>query len=162
LKELLKELPLRALRVAEFTVRPATREDFPAIRSLIYTVRINPFGLDWRRFLVAVTPQEALLGCGQIKLHADGSREMASIAVQKQARGYGVAQAVIQALIAREPQRPIYGLCRDRLKLMYMKVGSHSIALDEMPAYYRRIFLLERFFHSNPKPDDRLLVMRLD
>ena len=67
--------------LAEFTVRPATREDFPAIRSLIHTVRINPTGLGWRRFLVAVTPQGRLLGCGQIKLHADGSREMASIAV---------------------------------------------------------------------------------
>ena len=160
--ELLKELPFRAFCMAEFTVRLATREDFPAIRSLIHTVRINPFGLNWRRFLVAVTPQEALLGCGQIKLHANGLREMASIAVQEQARGIGVAQAVIQALIELEPQRPLYGMCRDRLKLLYIKFGSHSIALDEMPAYYRRIFLLERFFHSNPKPDDRLLVMRLD
>jgi ribosomal protein S18 acetylase RimI-like enzyme len=153
------ELPLR---VPEFKVRPAMREDFPAIRSLIHTVRINPFGLDWRRFLVAVTPQDNLLGCGQIKLHADGSREMASIAVQEQARGIGVAQAVIKALIVLEPQRPIYGMCRERLKMLYIKVGSHSIEIDEMPPYFRRIFLIERFFHSNAKPNNRLLVMRLD
>jgi ribosomal protein S18 acetylase RimI-like enzyme len=148
--------------LAEFTVRPATREDFPAIRSLIYTVRINPTGLGWRRFLVAVTPQGKLLGCGQIKLHADGSREMASIAVQEQARGNGVAQAVIEALILLEPQRPIYGMCRARLKLLYIKFGCHAIELDEMPPYFRRIIRVERFFNPNAKPDDRLLVMRLD
>jgi ribosomal protein S18 acetylase RimI-like enzyme len=161
-KELLMEQPRRVLCMAEFIVRPATRDDFPAIRSLIHTVRINPFGLDWRRFLVAVTPQDKLLGCGQIKLHGDGLREMASIAVQEQARGHGVAQAVIKALIVLEPQRPIYGMCRDRLKLLYMKFGSHSIGIDEMPPYFRRIFLIERFLHSNAKPNDRLLVMRVD
>lgn len=148
--------------MVEFTVRPATRDDFPAIRSLIHTVRINPTGLDWRRFLVAVTPQGKLLGCGQIKLHADGSREIASIAVQEQARGKGVARAVFEALGALEPQRPIYGMCRVRLKLLYIQFGCHTIELDEMPPYFRRIIRIERLFNWNAKPDDRLLVMRLD
>ena len=148
--------------MAEFTIRPATRDDFPAIRSLIHTVRINPTGLDWRRFLVAVTPQGKLLGCGQIKLHAGGLREMASVAVQGQARGKGVAQAVIKALIVLEPQRPIYGMCRARLKLLYIKFGCHTMELDEVPPYFRRIIRIERFFNWDAKPDDRLLVMRLD
>jgi hypothetical protein len=48
--------------LAEFSVRPATRDDFPVIRSLINTVQINPTGLDWRRFLVVVMSQGNLLG----------------------------------------------------------------------------------------------------
>jgi N-acetylglutamate synthase-like GNAT family acetyltransferase len=94
--------------LAEFTVRLAIKEDFPAIRSLIHTVQINPTVLDWVRFLVVVRPQGNLLGCGQIKPHADGSREMASIAVREQVRGQGVARAVIEALLALELERPIY------------------------------------------------------
>ena len=148
--------------MAEFTVRPATREDFPAIRSLIHTVQINPIGLDWWRFLVAATPQGKLLGCGQIKPHADGSREMASIAVQEQARGQGVARAVIEALLALEPERPLYIMCRVRLKLLYVKFGFHAIGHEEMSPYFRRISRAERIFNSKAQPDNRLLVMCLD
>jgi N-acetylglutamate synthase-like GNAT family acetyltransferase len=148
--------------MAEFTVRPATREDFPAIRSLIHTVQINPTGLNWNRFLVAVTPQGNLLGCGQIKPHVDGSREMASIAVQEQARGQGVARVVIEALLTLEPERPLYLMCRARLKSLYNKFGFHTIGLEEMPPYFRRIGLVERIINSKAQLDDRLLVMRLD
>ena len=132
------------------------------IRLLIHAVKINPIGLDWWRFLVAVTPQGNLLGCGQIKLHADGSRELASIAVQEQSRKQGVARAVIEALLALKPERPLYLICRDRLKLVYVKFRFHAIGLEEMPPYFRRISCAERIFNSKAQADDRLLVMRLD
>jgi N-acetylglutamate synthase-like GNAT family acetyltransferase len=148
--------------LAEFAIRPAERKDFPTIRSLIHTVHINPIGLDWRRFLVATTPQGDLLGCGQIKPHTDGSREMASLAVKEQARGQGVARKVIEALLALEPQRPLYLMCRTRLKLLYNKFGFHAIWLEEMPPYFQRISRVERIINSKAQPDDRLLVMRLD
>jgi N-acetylglutamate synthase-like GNAT family acetyltransferase len=147
--------------LAEFTVRPAAREDFPAIRSLIHSVRINPIGLDWRRFFVAVTPQTELLGCGQVKPHADGSKEMASIATREQARGQGVARAIIEALLRLESERPLYLMCRARLKPLYAKFGFHAIILEEMPAYFMRISRAERILNSKAQSDDRLLVMRL-
>jgi len=148
--------------LADFSIRPATKGDFPAIRSLIHTVQINPTGLQWNRFLVAVTPQGNLLGCGQIKPHADGSREMASIAVQEQARGQGVAREVIEALLKLDPERPLYLMCRARLKLLYNIFGFHAIGLEEMPPYFRRIRLVERIINSKARQADRLLVMRLD
>jgi N-acetylglutamate synthase-like GNAT family acetyltransferase len=37
-----------------FSLRPATEADFAEIKALIRQVRINPMGLDWRRFTVAV------------------------------------------------------------------------------------------------------------
>jgi N-acetylglutamate synthase-like GNAT family acetyltransferase len=148
--------------LAEFSVRPAGQGDFPAIRSLIHSVHINPIGLDWRRFLVVVTPPDTLLGCGQIKPHPDGSKELASIAVQEHARGQGVARAIIQALLSLEPEHPIYLMCRARLKELYTKFGFHTIILEEMPPYFKRISRAERIFNSKSRPEDRLLVMRLD
>jgi N-acetylglutamate synthase-like GNAT family acetyltransferase len=147
--------------LVECLIRPAIRDDFPAICSLIRGVKINPTGLVWKRFLVAVTLNGDLLGCGQIKHHADGSREIASIAVQEHARGLGVARAVIEALLTLEPQRPLYLMCRSRLKSLYRKFGFHPIELKEMPTYFQRISRFERIFNSKSQPDNRLLVMRL-
>jgi amino-acid N-acetyltransferase len=148
--------------LAEFSVRAAKREDFPAIRSLIHTVQINPIGLDWRRFLVVVTPKGNLLGCGQIKRHTDGSRELASIAVQEQERGQGLARVIISALLTLEQERPIFLMCRARLQLLYVKFGFHPIKPEDMPPFFRRISHLERIINSKSQPEDRLLVMRLD
>ena len=145
-----------------FSIRTAGKDDFPAIRALIHAVQINPIGLDWHRFLIAVTPENEMIGCGQIKPHTDGSRELASIAVQEQARGQGVARAIIEELLVREPTRPLYLMCRTRLGSLYAKFGFHSIKLDEMPLYFHRISRAERIFNSKASPDDRLLVMRLD
>jgi len=148
--------------LAEFTIRPAIREDLPAIRLLIHSVRINPTGLSWRHFLLAVTLQGNLLGCGQIKPHADGSRELASIAVQAQARSKGVARAVIEALLALETGRPLYLMCRARLKLFYNNFNFHVLELEEMPPYFNRISRAERIINSRAHLEDRLIVMRLD
>jgi GNAT superfamily N-acetyltransferase len=87
---------------------------------------------------------------------------MASIAVQEQVRGQGVARAVIEALLTLEPERPLYLMCRARLKLFYVKFRFHSIGLEEMPPYFRRISRAERIFNSKAQLDDRLLVMSLD
>ena len=53
-------------------LRPASEEDFPAIRALIRIVGINPTGLDWHRFVVAVTPDDEMIGCGQVNQDAAG------------------------------------------------------------------------------------------
>jgi N-acetylglutamate synthase-like GNAT family acetyltransferase len=142
-------------------IRMATRKDIPAIRALINEVNINPTGLDWRRFLVVVTPEDQLLGCGQIKPHYDGSRELASIAVQEQARGQGIARLVIQELLSREKKRPLFLMCRARLELLYVKFGFITIGLEKMPPYFRRISRLERIINYTAKPEDRLSVMQL-
>jgi N-acetylglutamate synthase-like GNAT family acetyltransferase len=148
--------------LGDFTVRTATRKDFPAIRGLILEVHINPTGLDWRHFLVAVTPESELIGCGQIKPHFDGSRELASIAVQEQARGQGVARAIIQELLRRETMRPLFLMCRARLESLYKKFGFYPIGPIEMPLYFRRISRVERIFNNKVRPENRLSIMKLN
>jgi amino-acid N-acetyltransferase len=148
--------------LAEYNVRSATREDMIAIRSLIHSVHINPMDLDWRHFLVAVSADDQVLGCGQIKRHSDGSRELASIAVNEIARGLGIARSVIEDLLAREATRPLYLMCRARLESLYEKFGFHAISVEDMPPYFQRIGKVEKLFNSKSPREDRLLVMRLD
>ena len=148
--------------MVNYTIRVATKQDFAAIRRLIHAVSINPTGLNWRHFLVAVTPDNVLLGCGQVKRHFDGSHELASIAVVEQVRGQGVARAVIQKLLEREKVRPIYLMCRARLELLYVKFGFRAIGVSEMPPYFKRICRAERIFNTRAHPEDRLLIMVLE
>jgi N-acetylglutamate synthase-like GNAT family acetyltransferase len=145
--------------LAEFTVRPARQADFAAIRELIGIVRINPTGLDWRRFVVALTTTGEFAACGQLKPHGDGSLELASIAVVPPFRGQGAARAVIATLLQGSP-RPLYLMCRAKLGPFYEKFGFSAIGPDEMPPYFRRIHKLTRFFRPGAG-EDGLLVMRL-
>lgn len=147
--------------MAEFALRTATVEDFLAIRALVRAVRINPTGLDWRRFIVAVTPQGEVIGCGQVKPHADGSRELASIAVQRAYRGRGVARAIIERLLADSP-RPLYLMCRSSLGGLYERFGFHPVAPGEMPTYFRRISRLAGLAGLLAREGETLLVMKLE
>lgn len=123
---------------SKYTLRPATADDFPAIRGLIRAVRINPTGLDWRRFIIAVDGQGKLIGCGQVKLHGDGSRELASIAVKPAWRGQGIASAIIERLIELYPG-PLYLTCRPPLSPFYERFGFRRLSGSAAPPYFRRI-----------------------
>jgi N-acetylglutamate synthase-like GNAT family acetyltransferase len=142
----------------KFYLRPATQDDERTIRALIRQVRINPMGLGWQRFIVAVDPSGKMIGCGQIKHHKDGSRELASIAVVESFRNQGIATAIINQLITSSPL-PIYLTCRSNLGRFYGKFGFSEIRGDLMPPYFKRInkiaSLLSRLSHS----DQLLLVM---
>ena len=49
------------------TVRTARETEAAQIRDLIHLVSINPMGLDWKRFVVAVDDRDEMVGCGQLK-----------------------------------------------------------------------------------------------
>ena len=141
-----------------FTIRKATNQDARAIRKLINRVGINPIGLHWQRFLVAVDEQDRLLGCGQVKPHGDGTREMASIAVQPEQQGQGIGTAVIQRILAENPL-PLYLTCRSVMGPYYQKFGFRALSFQEMPPYYRRLYRLVAFFRKFFRSQNHLLVM---
>ncbi len=146
----------------EFTLRKAVKEDAPSIRALIHAVGINPTGLNWKRFLVSYGPGNKLAACGQIKPHADGSLELASIAVSPEFRGRGLAKSVIGTLISGEKERPLFLMCRAEVKSLYDKFGFRVADGAQLPAYFRRIHNLERIFNRNARSEDRLVIMRLE
>jgi N-acetylglutamate synthase-like GNAT family acetyltransferase len=146
--------------MTDLALRPATSHDFPAISRLIKQVRINPTGLDWRRFVVAVDGDGALFGCGQLKPHTGRIVELASIAVVPEQRQRGIARLLIEHLLVLAP-RPVYLTCRSSLGPFYMKWGFRSVELAEMPAYYRRLAKVMSIVGNLFLADERLLVMAL-
>ena len=145
-----------------FSLRPATLEDFNAVRSLIHKVNINPTGLDWRRFMVAVSLEGKIIGCGQVKPHRDGDHqvyELASIAVQPEWRGQGVARALIERLLWDHPGT-LYLTCRARLGQFYERFGFSLVAKEAMPTYYRRLSRFVEILTQRRPADEKMLVMK--
>lgn len=143
-----------------FSLRPATAKDAASIYSLIHRVRINPWGLDWRRFLIAVDANDRLVGCGQLKPHGSEVVELASIAVEPEFRDRGLARRIIDALIAQAP-RPLYLTCRSSLTPLYEKWGFQEMTLPEMPRYFRRLARTMSVIAAVAKMGDHLSVMVL-
>ena len=81
----------------------------------------------------------AEVAMGQIKVHGDGSHELASIAVDQAERGRGVARALIQYLLAKEPG-DVYLTCVPDLRDFYRPFGFVDVRDSRgLPTYFRRI-----------------------
>ena len=141
------------------TIRPAALADANAIHSLVSEARLNPMGIDWRRFRVAVDAGGKVIGCGQVKLHSDGSRELASIVVAAGSRRQGAARAIIERLLAENPGR-LYLTCRSSLQPFYHRFGFQAVVEDEMPPYFRRISFLFKLARRLLRLPESLAVMQ--
>lgn len=145
----------------KFHLRQAVAGDTPTIRYMVRQARLNPLGLDWRRFIVAVTSQEGIVGIGQVKIHRDGSRELASIVVGDEWRGQGIAKAIIDQLISIHPH-PIYLTCRSSFADFYDQFGFRKIEREEMPDHFKRLSSLFYLLAKIHKGKDGLLIMKFD
>ena len=140
-------------------LRLATREDQAIIHRLVHQANINPLDLDWQRFLLAVDEAGAALGCGQVKPHRDGSRELASIVVIESWRRRGVARALIERLMA-DAGPPLWLTCRSGLVPLYVRFGFGLVGPDEpQPAYFRRVRRLAAAFGMLAGSGESLAVM---
>jgi N-acetylglutamate synthase-like GNAT family acetyltransferase len=145
-----------------FEIRKATNSDASAIRRLIREVGINPLGLDWRRFLLAVDQHGKMVGCAQIKPHRDGSLELASVAVVSHYRHQGVAGALIHHLL-RGQHGPVYLTCRAELSVFYNRFGFEEVKdSPDMPVYFRRIQRIFQFLVKIGLRGRRLAVMKCE
>ena len=142
------------------SIRPAREQEAAQIRDLIYLVGINPTGLDWKRFVVAVDEQDEMIGCGQLKPHGQEVLELASIAVYPEHQGKGVARAIIESLLKDSP-RPLYLMCESALGSLYEKFGFRPISYEEMPRYFQRISKLAGLVTTLAHREERLLIMKL-
>lgn len=145
----------------DLAIRPAQASHARAIRALIHRVGINPTALDWRRFWVITGRGGRLLACGQVKPHGDGTRELASIAVQPEWQGHGLGKAIIAALLRENPP-PLYLTCRAGLRSYYARFGFTEVADTDLPPYFRRIRRLFSLYRRLFRPAEDLAVMRLD
>lgn len=143
-----------------YTLRPAHETESDTIKDLIHAVGINPIGLDWKRFLVAVNAQDQVIATGQIKPHGRDVYELASIAVVPECRGQGLARVIIEALLEDSP-RPLYLTCVSSLGSFYEKFGFQSLGYEEMPRYFQRISKLAGLVFLLASREEKLLVMKL-
>ena len=141
-------------------VRPAHETEAAQIRDLIHLVGINPMGLDWKRFVVAVNERDEMIGCGQLKPHGEEVIELASLAVDPEHQGKGVARSIIEYLLKESP-RPLYLMCESRLGPLYKKFGFRPIPYEEMPRYFQRISKLAGLVNTLAQREERLLIMKL-
>ena len=143
-----------------YTLRPARETESAAIKDLIHAVGINPMGLDWRRFIVAVDAKDQIIATGQIKPHGRDIHELASIAVVPEYRGGGLARAIIEFLLKDSP-RPLYLTCISALGPLYEKFGFASVSQEDMPRYFQRISRLAGLVFLLASREEKLLVMKL-
>ena len=146
--------------VHPISLRPATEADFPEIRALIRQVRINPTGLDWCRFTVAVNGSGKMVACAQLKPVPGNLTELASLAVRPAYRHQGIARALIEHLLGNA-SRPVYLTCRSSLGRMYQKFGFRVLKTEDMPDYYLRLQRLAGIFMKLTRRNETLLVMKL-
>lgn len=145
---------------SKINLRPAGSNDEAHIKRMVRAARINPTSLDWERFVLATTPAGEIVGCGQIKPHRDGTRELASIVVEPHWRGQGIARQIIEHLVVSHPGT-LYLTCRGGLESLYTKFGFVSLSQDEMPPYFRRIYRLVSALGVLGLAQEGLRVMRL-
>lgn len=143
----------------DYKLRLARERDSSAIHQLIVEGKINPSRLDWKRFVVAENGKGVVIGCGQIKLHKDGSQELASVAVTVDSRRQGVGQTIINYLLANH-QGDLYLMCASRLGPYYKKFNFYEVEEGEMPRYFRRISKVAGIIEPLLKKGLRLLVMK--
>lgn len=106
--------------------------------------RLNPLGLDWERFTVAVDDEDCVIGCVQLKPHAGGAVELASLVVRQDWRGRGVGRALIASMKA-ESQGRLWLMCRPALVSYYEKVGLQVVeGSSGLSPYFSRIWYLSR------------------
>ena len=143
-----------------YNLRPAREPELSQIRNLIHLTGINPMGLDWKRFVVAVNENDEMIGCGQLKPHGSEILELASLAVYPEYQGKGIARAIVEYLLANSP-RPLYLMCESSRGALYEKFGFHAISYEEMPRYFQRISKLAGLASTLLQRDERLLIMKL-
>jgi N-acetylglutamate synthase-like GNAT family acetyltransferase len=144
-----------------YEIRPALESESAQIKDLIHLVGINPTGLDWKRFVVAVNQTGQVVACGQIKPHGRDVRELASIAVHPDHRGCGLARMVIESLLLKAP-RPLYLMCLSHNGAMYEKFGFRAIEANQTPRYFARMRQLFDVAETFRKSGRKLLVMKME
>ncbi len=151
---------------SQIVYRPATAGDQKIINAIIREAEINPLGLKWSNFLVALDEASGeVVGTGQIRAHGDGSRELASIAVRPRYRNRGIASEIVRRLIARDAREstaPLYLLCAGNMSSFYERFGFRHAERAEMPPYFRRLTRLMNFAQVFVHTDLTPMVMVLD
>jgi N-acetylglutamate synthase-like GNAT family acetyltransferase len=145
---------------APFDLRPARQTERDIIRRMVRRARLNPLGLVWERFTVAVDAADNVIGCVQLKAHKDGAGELASLVVMRSWRGKGIAAKLIGA-VKEQSDGVLWLMCERGLVSFYERFGFRQVEEpSEMNPYFRRIWRLARFVGVITRRKSLLAIMR--
>jgi GNAT superfamily N-acetyltransferase len=150
-----------SLSFIPMNLRKAERNDQKTIRRMVWNAQINPMQLDWRHFVLAIDEAGQVIGCVQVKSHCDGTRELASLVVEPEWQGRGIARLLIEHQLATNAP-PLYLTCNSRLEPHYWRFGFSALALEAMSPYFRRLAGVMRFLMRLTRSPHSLSVMRWD
>jgi N-acetylglutamate synthase-like GNAT family acetyltransferase len=117
-------------------IRPAAEADQSTITSLIHEARLNPRNLHWSHFLVAEEDGK-IVGLRQVKIHRNGTREVASGLVIPEYQHQGISARLMHEILARE-NSPLYLMCNEKWVQYYEQFGFKRVALRELPTDFAR------------------------
>jgi N-acetylglutamate synthase-like GNAT family acetyltransferase len=123
-------------------IRPAREQDQTAITAMIRRARLNPADVQWPRFMVAEQGGR-IVGVGQVRVHADGAHELASLAVAPASRGNGVATGLVDALL-RDQTTEVYTLIDRPFVEHFRRWGFQRIDAGQLPRSVRRVHRVGR------------------
>lgn len=122
-------------------IRPATARERGFIRFLVLSANLYPLQLDWRRFHVAENGGR-ILGAGQIRVHSDGAREMASVVVARAYRRKGIGTRLVRRLLDGLQDR-VFLCCREDLGPFYAGFGFQRISPESLPNSLGYLYRIE-------------------
>ena len=105
---------------------------------MVRRARLNPANLDWRRFVIAERDGHAV-GVAQLRRHSDGAIELASLIVEPDVRGHGIAGQMVDALLAEE-QAPVYTLIDRRFAEHFTRWGFAPVDPSRLPRSVARVY----------------------
>lgn len=127
-------------------IRPARQEDQQTIVSLIHQAKLNPRNLHWEHFLVA-EENGKILGVRQVKVHAQGTREVASGFVLPDYRNQGISALLMNELLARE-HGPLYSMIDQKWSKYYEQFGFQHVNTKQLPADFHKEYRIARIITS--------------
>jgi N-acetylglutamate synthase-like GNAT family acetyltransferase len=140
-------------------IRQATAADAKAIRAIIRDADLNRHDLDWRRFVVA--DDGGVVATAQVRVHAEGTREVASVAVVTDRRQQGIGTRVAEAVIAREEVRPLWLCTGSDYIPFWERLGFSVVDPAAAPAdLAASIRISRRLVARAPGRSDQPVVMR--
>jgi N-acetylglutamate synthase-like GNAT family acetyltransferase len=142
-------------------IRHATAGDAKEIRALIREANLNRHDLDWRRFVVA--DDGGIIATAQIRVHVEGTREVASVAVVTDRQQQGIGTRIAEAAMAREEVRPLWLCTGSRHIPFWERLGFSVVDSADAPAdLAASIQISRRLVARPPARSDQAVVMRRD
>jgi N-acetylglutamate synthase-like GNAT family acetyltransferase len=146
------------------SIRHAVEEDQQTIVLFVRQAKINPRNLHWENFLVA-EEENKIVGIRQVKVHAQGTREVASGFVLPEYRRQGISARLMNELLARETG-PLYTMVNEKRAPYYEQFGFQRVDVSQLPAdflkEYRIGMIVTGLMSMFRKDKVRIIPMKRD